>query len=371
MIRREQLDQVLETFKGIPQEPSHHAEGDVYNHTLDVLAALESDPEYMNLDEADKVLMYSAAALHDIGKKMATKLVDGHWSSPKHGSIGSRLARKLLWKDFRLSGSEDAYEFREALCSLIFTHCMPTHFMTQRDQSPEFIVQKLASIGCQFKRFSLKKLSMLVRADLNGRTANDRQHWLDVLSLFVDTAKELGCYENPPKFIDDFTRFRWLNSKVNDFTFSQFDDTWGTAYLTVGFPGTGKSSWIKKNFPEVEVISLDNLRKELGLKSNDNQGKLLQVAFEKARCSLRGHKACIWDATCLTPDFRRKQLGLFHDYHAKSRILWFETSWDEEMRRNSSRDLESRVPEDVISDMLGRFQPPDLSDAVSIEHIIV
>ena len=106
----------------------------MYAHTCNVLEALENDSDFQSLDDSDKELMHSACALHDIGKKTATKLIDGHWASPKHGSIGSRAARKLLWKDFGLAGSEESYEFREALCALIFTHCMPTHFMSQKDR---------------------------------------------------------------------------------------------------------------------------------------------------------------------------------------------------------------------------------------------
>lgn len=147
MISREQVLQVIETLKGVQQNPKHHAEGDVYTHTMNVLKALESDPEYKALSEDDKELIWAACALHDIGKKVATKLIDGEWKSPKHGSIGSRVARKLLWQDFDLAGTEEKYEFREAVCALIFTHCMPTHFMHQEGSAPEFEVMKLAAYG--------------------------------------------------------------------------------------------------------------------------------------------------------------------------------------------------------------------------------
>lgn len=38
-----------------------------------------------------------------------------------------------------------------------------------------------------------------------------------------------------------------------------------TAYVMIGVPGSGKSTWIKNNLPEVEVMSRDIIRAEMGL----------------------------------------------------------------------------------------------------------
>ena len=56
MIAEDQLLPILETFKGVQQEPSHHAEGDVYEHTCNVLEALENYSDFQSLDDSDTEL---------------------------------------------------------------------------------------------------------------------------------------------------------------------------------------------------------------------------------------------------------------------------------------------------------------------------
>lgn len=38
-----------------------------------------------------------------------------------------------------------------------------------------------------------------------------------------------------------------------------------TAYIMIGVPGSGKSTWIKENLPDVSVVSRDIIRAEMGL----------------------------------------------------------------------------------------------------------
>jgi predicted kinase len=69
----------------------------------------------------------------------------------------------------------------------------------------------------------------------------------------------------------------------------------------------------------------------------------------------------VWNATCLVPEFRRRELELFRGYGAFTEIVVLETPWAEGLRRN--RDRSAVVPEDVIDDMLGRFSPPSIREA--------
>lgn len=38
-----------------------------------------------------------------------------------------------------------------------------------------------------------------------------------------------------------------------------------TAYVMIGVPGSGKSTWIKNNLPDIPVVSRDIIRAEMGL----------------------------------------------------------------------------------------------------------
>jgi predicted kinase len=76
----------------------------------------------------------------------------------------------------------------------------------------------------------------------------------------------------------------------------------------------------------------------------------------------------VWNATCLVPDFRRRELELFRDYGAFTEIVVLETSWAEGLRRN--KDRSAVVQDDVIDDMLGRFSPPSIREAHEISWLV-
>ena len=54
---------------------------------------------------------------------------------------------------------------------------------------------------------------------------------------------------------------------------------------------------------------------------------------------------------------------------AAVRIVYLETAWDENLRRNARRP--DAVPEDVIDEMLGVLSPPEVFEARHVEWICV
>ena len=82
----------LEALSGIPQSPVHHPEGDVWNHTMQVLdeaAALRSS--------ASEPLWFMLAALcHDFGKASATEEKNGALHAYGHEVSGLPLAERFL-----------------------------------------------------------------------------------------------------------------------------------------------------------------------------------------------------------------------------------------------------------------------------------
>lgn len=95
--------------------------------------------------------------------------------------------------------------------------------------------------------------------------------------------------------------------------------------LMCGLPGTGKDTWIGKNHPELPVVCMDDIRRQMGIKSTDNQGQVVQAAREQARVYLRAKQPFIWNATGITAMLREKQIRLFEEYHASVRIVYLET----------------------------------------------
>lgn len=55
----------------------------------------------------------------------------------------------------------------------------------------------------------------------------------------------------------------------------------GKVYITVGIPGSGKSTYIKKHYPNLPVVCRDKIRAELGYTSSDNQKALLSKEAEQ------------------------------------------------------------------------------------------
>lgn len=83
---------LLGTLKQTEQNPTHHPEGNVWNHTLLVVdnAALVRD------QSEDKAVFMWSALLHDIGKPPTTRLRKGKITSYDHDRAGERLSAEFL-----------------------------------------------------------------------------------------------------------------------------------------------------------------------------------------------------------------------------------------------------------------------------------
>ena len=358
------LGTVLDGMRGVRQNHVWHGEGDVLAHTQLVCEALTGDPDFRALDEACRAEVFVATLLHDAGKVVKTKQDGETWVSPGHSSAGARIVRKILWQSFDMAGNEEKRRFREAVCSLIRFHSVPPHFMSKQD--PERLVGSIAAEGCVAEGFTLAKLAMLVRADIIGRKADDVDRLLDELGLFVSTAKEHECLDAPPRFADPFSRLAWLEGRTKYPEQKLYNDTWGRVYMMCALPGTGKDTWIRDNLPDLPMVSLDAIRAERGISWEDEQGPVVALALERAREHLRAHRPFVWNATCLKPDFRRREIQLFRDYGAYTEIVVLETSWEECLRRNRGR--KAVVPEGVIDSMLGHFTPPSVREAHEVSY---
>ena len=105
------------------------------------------------------------------------------------------------------------------------------------------------------------------------------------------------------------------------------------------------------------VVSLDAIREEQGISTLDNQSRVVDLARNQARELLRQKQPFVWNATNLIPQTRQKQIQLFESYGAAVRIVYLETSWQEQVRRNAKRD--AAVPERIICNMLEKLSPPE------------
>lgn len=345
------------------QNPVYHGEGDVYAHTQMVCSELIRHPAYAQLPGRQRTELFLAALLHDLGKAKTTRMANGVWTSPHHASVGSRMVREFLWRDCGLCGRRDLINFRETVCALVRHHMLPVHLMNQ--DHPERRVREVASAGELASDFSWKLLCMLAEADVKGRIAEDIEESLSQVQLAKMMAEEARCLDAPYRFPDGFTKRSYLSGRNVPPDQALYDDSWGEVILLSGLPGTGKDTWIREHRPEMPTVSLDDIRREKGIKPTDNQGEVIQAAQERAREYLRKKQPFIWNATNLSKDTRQKLIGLFERYGARARIVYLETDWEVRIDRNRSR-IHS-VPEAAVGRMLEKTVLPMPEEAQTVE----
>ncbi len=345
------------------QNPEFHAEGNVWTHTKMVCENLVKLDSFRDLLEEQKQAVFLAALLHDIGKIPTTCWEDGKWTSPNHSSMGSKMARQFLWQELGLCGTPEKQQLRETVCNLIRYHSFPPYAIDDPDGKRKLLA--IAANGQNCPMFTMEMLCALCEADALGRECEDKNHMLEQISLCVELAKESGCYDHPFAFPSAHTRYSYLTGTDIAPDAELYDDTWGEVILLSGLPGTGKDTWIQENSPTLPMISLDAIRKEMKISPTDNQSKVVEIAREWAKELLRKKQPFVWNATNLSPMVRGKQIHLFIQYHASTRIVYLETAWEEQQRRNASR--QEAVPQQAICHMMEGLVLPEAKEAHRVE----
>lgn len=104
---------VITDLEEVEQNPAHHPEGNVLNHTLLVVDAAAIVREYAK----DKRALMWAALFHDLGKKQATKLRKGKLVAYDHDNIGYNETNKLFDKIEFLNDN-----FKKAVANIVKYH---------------------------------------------------------------------------------------------------------------------------------------------------------------------------------------------------------------------------------------------------------
>lgn len=110
-----------------PQPEQWHGEGDVMTHTGMVIRAFDEISEVADLSQDERMVLYAAAWLHDVGKIRQTREIAGRIEAPSHSSVGSRMAREELWRRYGLCGDRKSMQQREAIALLVRYHSVPPH----------------------------------------------------------------------------------------------------------------------------------------------------------------------------------------------------------------------------------------------------
>ena len=323
----------IHDLAGCPQDPTHHAEGDVWIHCRMVCEALAALPAWRALAETESQVLFAAALLHDVAKPECTRSApDGKITSRGHARRGSVLARRILW---RLGMP---FTLREQVTALVRHHQVPYYLMEQADP--------LRTVAAVSQTARCDHLAILAEADIRGRHCGDQGCLLENVTLFAEYCREQGCLPGPREFPSDHTRFVYFRSEDRHPDVPVHDDTRCEVVLMSGLPGAGKDHWVRRHHPDWPVVSLDVLREDLDIDPADGQGVVIQQARELARAYLRQSKSFVWNATNLSRQIRETCIGLFADYKARIRIVYLEAAEEELLKRNRQRPMP--VPQAVM-----------------------
>ena len=116
-------------------------------------------------------------------------------------------------------------------------------------------------------------------------------------------------------------------------------------------------------------VAIGRSRKELKIKPTDNQSAVINLAKERAKNYLRDKTPFVWNATNITNLTRDSQIKLFHDYNVKVRVIFLETTWQENIKRNQNRIDSVNIA--IIEKMLGKLTIVEDTEAEYIEWICI
>jgi putative nucleotidyltransferase with HDIG domain len=342
-----------------PQDSVYHAEGDVWTHTRMVVEALQRDAEYQSLPPERRRTLTLAALLHDIGKPLTTT---HEWDEKEqrervrqHGH--SRIGARMAWRALLQEGGDLA--LRHSVYWPIVWHQRPFHLWSQDNMLRQAILY--SAVG------NWRDLLILARADSRGRIAPDQQKTEDAIALLSLWLEENGILDRPWPFADAASLREFVEKPERSPHYTTQAPKGSHVIVMCGLPGAGKDSYIQANCEGRAVVSLDALREEMDVAPTDDQGAVIQAAYEAARGHLRAKRDFVWNATNVTRQTREKIIGLARAYDAYVAVHVIERPLDDVLRQNKSR--ERRVPREVIENLAVKFEPPSVLEAHEVAWV--
>jgi predicted kinase len=347
---------------GVPQDPVFHAEGDVWTHTRMVTEEVISHPDFLKLDLQTRHIMFTSALLHDVEKRSTTQeefneeLGRIQIVAPSHAKKGEYTARQVLYRDL-----DCPFDVREKICRIVRYHGLPI-FAIEKDNPQKSVIQtSLYGINHLLRIFS--------ECDMRGRVCGDFESQMYRIELFEELCKENNCFDKPYEFESDLSRFIFFKKSQSSPDYVPFNNIEMTVHLMCGIPASGKDHFIKNNLPDLPMISLDDIREELGFKAGTGTGQAIQEAKERAKQYLRVGQDFVWNGTNITRETRMQLIDLFTSYKihpARVVIQYVETASNQQVVQN--KDRKAVVPSKIIAKFVRNLEVPDLSEAHQLNY---
>lgn len=365
---------LLYKYKETTQDPIWHAEGDVHIHTNMVLKELYkifNDKEFTPSPEERQILILSAI-LHDIGKPLVTKEVDGRIKASKHEQVGmSQIVHSLL----ELELDFHAYS---TILNIVGYHQKPKLLVIKDEPDSSYF-----ALSRQVDPILIYWLEV---ADIRGRICDDKEETLMYLEEYLSkTTTILKRISEDNKIV---RHDKYISSKASSYLlannliqsplespqylYERLQDPFRFIMLC-GVAGVGKSWHIYKAYDTLQnkvIISLDDIREELSHRQDMSiNNKVVLIAKERIKEALRKKQNIIYDATNLKKEYREALLTLAHNYGAITQIDVLLAKESKIKYQNKNRKYV--VPENVIDQMLVSLEYPSINEAYKVNYISV
>jgi predicted kinase len=138
----------------------------------------------------------------------------------------------------------------------------------------------------------------------------------------------------------------------------------GAVILAIGLPGSGKSSWFKRN--NITPLSSDMVR--LLLFDDSQEQRFQDLVFSNLRSMLKARLIArrplnYVDATNLTPHERSSWIKLAKDYGYEVQAVFFDVPLEVCLERNQRRDRV--VDEEIMRRMAAKLKAPTFAEGFS------
>lgn len=348
----EQLEADFEwvrVMKEVPQDAKHHAEGNVAVHTQMVLSAMEK--LYTDLTPEEQEILWTAALLHDVEKYSTTVIEpDGSITSAGHARKGEMKARQILYKEI-----PSPFHIREQVAKLVRYHGLPLWLFERTDPARTLVIASL--------QVNTQHLALLARADIIGRICDDQEEMLYRIACFEELCREQECWGVPKAFANSNARMNYLQKEGTMPDYIPYAQPETSVVIMSGLPGAGKDTYVRRHYPDLPVVSLDDIRVTMKISASDKtgNGQVIQAAKEQARVYLRNKQPFVWNATNVTRQMREQLIAICLQYRAHVTVVYVEVPFRELFRQNGDR--EAIVPATVMHRLINKLEVPDLTEA--------
>ena len=315
----------FEVLKQTPQSYKYHKEGNVLNHTHLVTQEMEkilSEKSDFKKGGMIWLVLMSAAICHDLGKAETTFWSEekNDWSCKNHGAVGERITRNLF--------SDEEFLLRERVCYMVRQHMVLHHILDDEEKFPTKLKKLSHGLVC------VKYMLWLNEADSRGsiNEVEDDTDLSEKLSKIERKTDDYGCLWKPYAMVEKGHLIREFFSigeplnKTQNFV----------VYMMCGFPGCGKSTYIKERLSDKTVISRDIIRQELGINgatikndkktvgTKEQEDKVSEIFNAKVIECCEQKKSFVIDNTNLKFQYRKKYLDMVMKYNPLIKVIYVE-----------------------------------------------